>query len=312
MKRALYLLVLLGIIAGVLCAGIGVSSVLYTKKEVGETGESEKAHIIFGGDMLFDRYIRKVSIQNGAGYVFSCINTVLAGADLVVANLEGPITLEASVSLDSLPGGEGNYMFTHPPYTAELLKKHNIDVVNLANNHIWNFGKEGIEETLSILDSANVSYIGDPFVYRTERRIVGGVPLAFVAFTEFGGQSFEDVERVIQRSRAEGYVPVVYTHWGEEYVEATESERVWAHRFVDAGAALVIGSHPHVVQEYEEYQGVPIYYSLGNFIFDQYFTDEVRNGLLLRATFDIYGVVDVIEVPIHLEKDGRTCPVNTQ
>jgi len=75
----------------------------------------------------------------------------------------------------------------------------------------------------------------------------------------------------------------VYTHWGVEYSPATDSEKKLAHEFIDAGAEIVIGSHPHVVQEHEVYKGKNIYYSLGNLIFDQYFSDAVDHGLTLQV-----------------------------
>jgi poly-gamma-glutamate synthesis protein (capsule biosynthesis protein) len=302
------------VLVGVLIFLVSVATedeIIHEERHRKEEGDSSVS-VIFGGDMLFDRYIRKSIEQNGVDFIFSCVDEILSGADVVVANLEGPITSNVSVSSDTSPGSENNYTFTHPPETATFLKKYNIQLVNLANNHIWNFGKKGVEETLAFLDAAGVAYIGDPFSYRTEQRIIEGVPLEFIAFTEFDGLSLKEVEKKIKRARIEGYVPIVYTHWGEEYVGATESERAWAHNFVEAGAALVVGSHPHVVQEYEEYQGISIYYSLGNFIFDQYFSDKVRNGLLLNVTFDTRGVIDIIEIPIVLEKDGRTCPVNSR
>lgn len=104
-----------------------------------------------------------------------------------------------------------------------------------------------------------------------------------------------------------GNVVVVYTHWGEEYVPRTEKMKTLARQFVDAGASLVVGSHPHVVQESERYSDQYIYYSLGNFVFDQYFSDAVRNGLLLEVTFDPSGVESIKEIPIVLHPDGRTC-----
>ena len=85
--------------------------------------------------------------------------------------------------------------------------------------------------------------------------------------------------------------------------------RELAHSFVDAGAEIVIGSHPHVVEESEAYKGKHIYYSLGNFIFDQYFSEDVQHGLLLQVTFGQGGVLSVREIPIELKHDRRTCPV---
>ena len=103
---------------------------------------------------------------------------------------------------------------------------------------------------------------------------------------------------------------VVYTHWGEEYVPATDFEKRLAHNLIDGGAEIVIGSHPHVVQEHEVYNGKHIYYSLGNLIFDQYWEPAVSHGLMLEIVFDPNGVASIKEIPVELQKDRRTCPAD--
>ncbi|MEK7107061.1 MAG: CapA family protein [Patescibacteria group bacterium] len=311
------------------------------------------ATIIFGGDMLFDRSIRAAIDQKGEDFVFSCIDSILKDADLVVANLEGPITESASISASSAPGDENNFTFTFPPSTAALLQAHNIRMVNLGNNHILNFGNVGAKLTARFLKDASIGYFGQPEIISAEAlaqvgtaacpfeascegwakaggelmravstSIVHGVSLAFINYNEFAPAEHTNIlENVgmssttifqIQNARASGYLPIVYTHWGVEYATTSSANsRELAHSFVDAGAEIVIGSHPHVVQEREEYKGKRIYYSLGNFIFDQYFSEDVRNGLLLSVTFDQNGVASVKEIPVRLESDRRTCPVLT-
>jgi len=114
----------------------------------------------------------------------------------------------------------------------------------------------------------------------------------------------------IKSAKSVGFLPVVYTHWGLEYVRtAPQYIRDRAHAFVDAGAIAVIGSHPHVVQDSETYKGALIYYSLGNFVFDQYFQESVRNGLLIRVAFNSEGVESVEEIPVKLNRDRTVCPL---
>ena len=127
------------------------------------------ATILFGGDLMFDRSIRIAMMKNGDDHVFSCIDDMLKDVDLVVANLEGPITSYPSKSMGSTVGGEGNYTFTFPTSTAVLLARHTIRLVNLGNNHIMNFGREGLAETKQWLDSAGVGYFGDPDLLESER-----------------------------------------------------------------------------------------------------------------------------------------------
>lgn len=260
------------------------------------------ASIVFGGDMMFDRYIRTITERVGGDYLFSCIDHALLGADLVVANLEGPITGEPS-------RGGADLAFTFPPETAELLKRHNISIVNIGNNHISNFGTEGVRSTLSSLDAAGMHSFGDPLEHRVATTTVGGILLAFVNYNQFDHQSSSDVLQNIRIMRESGFLPVVYTHWGEEYQEATGGQKRLAHEFVDAGAEIVIGSHPHVIQEHEVYAGKHIYYSLGNFIFDQYFSDAVTYALLIKVQFSPTSVTGVEEIPIILSTDGRVCRI---
>ncbi len=276
------------------------------------------ATVLFGGDMMFDRTIRSTIEKNGGDFIFSCIDPILKKADLVVANLEGPITDQLSKSVGTAPGADGNYTFTFPTSTAEMLFAHNIRMVNIGNNHITNFGSDGIRSTIQRLDAAGVSHFGDPLEHSVAKEHVKGIPLAFINYNEFssgggsasGGGAATTTIRHIREALAEGKLPVVYTHWGVEYATTPSAySRELARSFIDAGAEIVVGSHPHVVQEREFYREKYIYYSLGNLIFDQYWNDDVRHGLMVSIDFDPTGVQYVEEIPVELGRDRRTCLV---
>ena len=277
-----------------------------------------QVRVIFGGDMMFDRSIRKTIDEYGGNYIFSCIDETLKGADFIIANLEGPITENLSISASSTPGDGKNYTFTFATSTAPLLFAHNIRIVNLGNNHIQNFGVDGVLSTISLLSNSKISFFGDPISDTILEIEAKKVKLAFIGYNEFSSKNISHPGEgsastsimQVESERANGYLPIVYTHWGVEYA-TTSPERIQklAHRFIDAGAEIVIGSHPHVVEENEIYKGKNIYYSLGNFIFDQYFSVAVRHGLLLQVIFGKVGVLSIKEVPIELGQDRRTCPV---
>jgi len=273
--------------------------------------KEERATILFAGDMMFDRAIRIAMRENGDDHIFSCLPPSLWSQDLIVANLEGPITSSRSTSEGSAPGSSENFSFTFSTSTATLLARHNIRLVNLGNNHILNFGSEGAAETLEWLKAAGVDYFGDPLANSEDARVarqeISGIPFSFVSWSDWTGGKEEEVVAQIAAERAAGRMVIIYTHWGDEYVPPNARVRGLAHAFVDAGAEIVIGSHPHVVLEKETYQGKEIYYSLGNFVFDQYFNEEVRNGLLVRVIFDAAGVFSIEEIPTYLERDRRTC-----
>jgi poly-gamma-glutamate synthesis protein (capsule biosynthesis protein) len=271
-----------------------------------------QATVIFTGDMMFDRSIRTTADEKGGDYLFSCIDETLQRADLVVGNLEGPITASSSMSVGSAVGSPENFTFTFPTSTAALLYRHNIRLVSIGNNHIMNFGQAGLTQTKEYLSAAGVGYFGDPDAAesdRVARMTVGGVPFSFVNWSDWTSDKTDHTVAQIRAEAQSGRVVVVYNHWGDEYVPPPARVRELAHEMVDAGAAIVIGGHPHIVQEHEVYHGKNIYYSLGNFIFDQYWNDAVSHGLLLQVTFGKSGVASVEELPVVLGRDRRTCPV---
>lgn len=274
----------------------------------------QQAVIIFGGDMMFDRTIRREADIHGGDFLFSCLKGTLAGADIVVANLEGPITAHPSMSLGSVIKSPENYTFTFPTSTAELLYRHNVRLVNIGNNHIMNFGREGLADTKEWLERAGVAHMGDPNAPESERVArmeIRGIAFSFVNWSDWTSDKTDHTVAQVREEAESGRVTVVYAHWGEEYVPPPERVKVLARQFIDAGAAIVVGSHPHIVQEREPYNGRYIYYSLGNFFFDQYWNEHVRTGLLIRVVFDARGVVSLKEIPIELQRDRRTCPIES-
>ncbi len=274
-----------------------------------ETTRYDEVKILFGGDMMFDRYIRTVLRKRGIDYPLAYLKDVLVGADLVVANLEGPITDNASVSETSLIGARDNYFFTFDPSIALLLKRFHIEAVNIGNNHILNFNEAGVIQTKQYLEQSNVGYFGSPLSgdNRILLREIKGVKVALVNYNEFVFQGKEKALTDIARAKQEADIVVLYTHWGAEYVPALPKVKELAHSFIDAGADVIIGSHPHVIQEKELYQGKTIYYSLGNLVFDQYEEEATRQGLLVKMTFNqVTKGLSFQDIPVSLLPTGET------
>ncbi len=268
--------------------------------------------ILFGGDLMFDRHIRFFADKEGGyDFVLADLKNLFFDYDLVMANLEGPITNNNSISLGTVPGTPNNFIFTFDPQAAQALFDHNIRLVNLGNNHILNFGQSGLVSTRQHLLDAGVDYFGfaGDDQSRTFSRKIDGVTLGFVNYNQFieGGlvAAKEDIDSLA------GMVDwlILYAHWGSEYQpQAGDSIKKLAKNFVDRGVDLIVGSHPHVVGEKETYQGRTIYYSLGNFVFDQYFSSEVMTGLLLGIEIDkkTKKIVNIQEWSIKMVSDGRT------
>lgn len=267
--------------------------------------------ILFLGDLMFDRWIRQVSETKGGDFVFQKVESLLGGEDLVVGNLEGPITDKASISVNSDFGSADNYVFTFPPLTAADLSKENIKLVNLGNNHILNQGAAGLADTENFLDAAKVNYFGDPQnqAARIKLYAAGGVRIAFVNYDQFMANAAVTTLADIHSAKAQGAdIVILYTHWGTEFVAEPEQKiKNLAHQFIDAGADLIIGSHPHVIQTKEIYKGKTIYYSLGNFIFDQYFSPETQKGMGVEASIEASTKkISLREYNFSLLKSGQT------
>ncbi len=252
--------------------------------------------IVFVGDMLFDRDIRTLAQQSPNGYdavLDPALSQYLQQADLVIGNLEGPITDNPSVSVGSAVGSTRNYLFTFPPEVTAFLQKHHF-AVNLGNNHINNFGTDGFEQTRAYLDHADLGWFGQlpylpdatnysqVFVYEKN-----GLSLAFINYNQFLGPGIDAAIADIARWRPKVDKVIVYTHWGNEYEPlANATIQAQAQELITAGADLIIGSHPHVEQQQVVIDNKRVYYSLGNFIFDQYFSKEVQQGLVVELTID--------------------------
>jgi poly-gamma-glutamate synthesis protein (capsule biosynthesis protein) len=271
----------------------------------------KEVSLLFFGDLMFDRYIREVAEKKGNDFVFEKITDLLKGNDLVVANLEGPITDNQSKSVGTVPGEKGHFIFTFNKSLAETLFRKNIKVANIGNNHILNFGENGLGQTKNYLTENGIEYFGDPKNSENNYLIkeLEGIRMGFVGYNQFGGKTQETEDNIkILKKKAD--IVAVYAHWGKEYEKMpSESIKNFAHSFVDNGADLIIGSHPHVVQNMEEYKGKRIYYSLGNFIFDQYFSLETMKGLAVKVMINPENNnLSFQEIPLSLEKNGQTLP----
>lgn len=267
--------------------------------------------ILFVGDIMLDRYIRQTSERHGYAFPFQKVESLLKGNDLVVGNLEGPITDNQSISLTSKMGEKDNYVFTFDPKVVQALVSKNIKLVNIGNNHITNFGNTGIASTRNYLLQSGVDFFGDP-ENRDSRMAfenIRGLKLAFVNYNQFvtnaKQKTLDDINKA-KDSKAD--MIIVYTHWGIEFADQPNQKiKDLAHEFIDNGVDLIIGSHPHVIQSKEKYKGKMIYYSLGNFIFDQYFDLRTQRGLAVRI--DINAIdknMEFKEFQIEMKNNGQS------
>jgi AmmeMemoRadiSam system protein B len=277
---------------------------------------SKKLSLLFGGDLMFDRNIRKNAQQNGYDFLLQNLTSTFEQFDEVVANLEGPVTENSSKSLGSQTGSSANFTFTFDSKITDTLKKNNFKVLNLGNNHILNFGKDGFNQTVDNLEKAGLKYFGDAGDASDQRsgysrfyvQEIKGLKIGFVNYNQFVVDGLPHALVDLKAARKQADIVIVFPHWGLEYqTTANNVIQQQAHLFIDNGADIVIGSHPHVTQQNEVYKGKTIYYSLGNFVFDQYFQPETQHGLMVGIEIDTNTKEPVFtEIPIELKRNGQT------
>lgn len=270
--------------------------------------------LLFVGDIMLDRSLRNRAEREPEGYAtfFGCASSTFALYDIVVANLEGPVTTFPSVSRYSLIDTPESFQFTMSPEILPVLRAAGIDAVGVANNHIYDFGRKGLEMTRELVPASGLGYFGDPSsdIYKSVTLQTESQSVHLVSFNEFVGTNAETLETTLDEIGQFANSPepvIVFAHWGNEYVPATDRVKKWARQFIDAGAAAVIGHHPHVVQETEYYNGAFIAYSLGNFVFDQYFNAEVRKGGAAELIMRDNKIVQSRLLPVTLDEKRRPC-----
>ena len=244
---------------------------------------TDTLNIIFTGDILLDRGVRRVINHHGVDHLFSDgIDSVFRSAQIVVGNLECPATkIESPVFKQ--------YIFRSEPKWLDTLRQHGITHLNLANNHSIDQGREGLLDTKQNIEEAGMVPIGagasmqeaaGPVLLASSPRKVWLVPSLRLALENYSyltdkpcvSQEPMDslMQRVFQLRKADSTaVIIVSLHWGGEHTsKPVPRQRMEAHQLILAGADALICHHTHTLQTIETFRGKPIYYSIGNFIFD--------------------------------------------
>lgn len=260
------------------------------------------------GDMMFDRGVR-TAMENGYKPLSTIPDTE---ADFFIGNLEGPVTTHTECQ-------EKAYSFRFDPAIPAALRAAGVDAVNTANNHSYDCYRAGYLDTKQYVAEAGIIPFGG-FVSgeSATTTVINGVRVALIGLdATISAVPVHEYQKLIESFASSTDLQFVSIHWGIEYSPTeSEAQQVLAHAFVDAGADAVFGHHPHVVEPIENYHGVPIFYSLGNYIFDQ--TDpETRNSIGVKVTFadgrasgvDIYPFEILHAVPTftHGESATRAC-----
>jgi poly-gamma-glutamate synthesis protein (capsule biosynthesis protein) len=310
---------------------VEVSS-LPTQVSKPEIIENKTITVILVGDIMLDRGVEYMVEKEGSGdfkFPFLKIADELKNADILFGNLEGPIS-DKGTKVGSI------YSFRNDPKAIEGLTYAGFDVVSLANNHAFDYGREALEDCLTRFSNEKIDYVGAGFsedeAFSPIVKEIKDTKIAFLAYTNLGPEiwkagkensgiawiSENDMEKIkkdIENAKEKSDILIVSLHAGEEYQkEPTQFQIDFAKMAIDAGADLVVGHHPHVVQKNERYpegKQVPygtswsgyIFYSLGNFVFDQSFSDQTMQGQMVKVLIENNKIKKVVPINIKINQN---------
>lgn len=282
--------------------------------------------LLFAGDVMLARGVAK-SVANkfndNFSLLFENIKDYLASFDFVIVNLEGPVS-------DRGNRIGGKYSFRMNNKVIKQLADVNIRIFNLANNHIFDYNYQAFNDTLDNINAHNSFYFGVGLdIEQANRGLIlekNGIVIGFLGFTQFlehfkaqisrPGILFLNIDNlktaIINLRNKVDFLVVVF-HWGEEYKNYPNNyQRQLARKAIDLGADLVIGHHPHVVQTIEKYKDKFIFYSLGNFIFDQNFSKETMKGGLVEVALENKNIREIYYRWSYLSNDYQVATISEQ
>ncbi len=313
--------IIIAIILGIFLASLATKSVGYYKnasikieinkiqvadapKKLEVETKPDFLNLVFGGDIMLDRGVKNSVLKNFNGDYSILFNNldIFKNVDISFVNLEGPAS-DQGKDLHNL------YSFRMDPLVIPILKKTGINIVSVANNHVGDWGRVAYTDTLDYLKKNEILFVGGGLnkVEAEKPTIIEkyGMKIGFLGFSDVGPNWMEitdtepglllandpNFDIIIQNAAKQVDTLIVSFHFGEEYktIHNTRQEFL-AHKAIDDGAKIIIGTHPHVVEDTEVYKNGFIAYSLGNLIFDQYFSENTMQGMLLK---------------IKLKKDGN-------
>ncbi len=281
--------------------------------------------LVFGGDVMLARHVQEKQMEKGSfACAFSNIADYFSRADLAVVNLESPLT-------DKGPYPRAGFIFKAREENIAGLKSAGIDAVFLANNHFGDAGSYGMDFTFQFLSGEGIEFVGagqnKSEAYQGKIIKVGNLRVGLVnqsynvpyyaATDKRPGIAVLDLERLEQEIVAlknkGADIIIASLHGGIEYVRHPNQDQiVFARTAIEAGADLVIGHHPHWIQTIEKYRGKYIFYSLGNLIFDQNWSQETSEGLVVAVKVKDKKITGFELKPVIIEDNFRPRFANRQ
>ena len=273
------------------------------------------------GDLIFWREVADFIDENGGAAAMAGIADLLSGADVTISNLESPLSYD-----ESEPVPDKDVYIIGRPEAIDGMVDSGIDIVSLANNHIMDYMGPALKDTLNALDEHGILHAGagmneadaDKMVETT----VNGVSIAFFSWTDIVPDNYvaykdepgvasarlnmDDALKRIREAKETHDIVIVAIHWGIEYQDYIDEyqQREPAHKFVDAGADVVLGNHPHVLEGIEFYDGSLIAYAHGNCVFRQAFEfGYTHESYVLNFDITQDGIENVVVTPLYLSDE---------
>jgi len=310
-----------GYITGYFSSSGGRKSTQQQKKSIIQSKSamnrnSESITLLFAGDIMLSRHIETImKKKKDWSYHTRRVKKFMRSADLTIANFENPFRGTKDVK-------KGEMVFGADPKSVKTLTELGVDVVSLANNHMLDQTGAGITHAIDTLSTPSINGVGVGTTYNDAHTAVlkeiKDVKIAFLAYTPFLPHSIKkkssqptvadmnekEIIRDVKQAKKQADIVITMFHWGDEYKTThNKKQEIIAHAAIDAGASLVVGHHPHVIQDIQTYKDAPIIYSLGNFIFDQNFSKDTKRGLVAEIKINQDKTISVIPHEVRFTKD---------
>ena len=279
---------------------ISLEKLFSFQEPVAQKVTDETITLIATGDVIPARMVNvTMTKMNDFSFPFKKTADFLRTSDIVFINLESPLTANC------VPTAEGMSFCGNQKSIAGLLLGK-VTVASIANNHAGNYGLPGVKETIHFLQTNDIEVTGNGMPAIVSRK---GKTFGFLGFNDIGATesgiawaSEDSIKDSIRSLRPKVDFLIVTYHWGTEYVLIpTDRQRDLAHLSIDSGADLVIGNHPHWVQGVEKYHDKFITFAHGNFVFDQMWSPETREGVVGKYLFGKSGLVDISFYPVIID-----------
>ena len=293
-------------------AAQGSADITPEKQNKSTTTDKNTVRLSFAGDVIFEKAIDRLIKDKGLSYLFDEVRPVFEASDIAMVNLETPVSNSGVKETDK------QYTFRAAPDSLNGLKNASgINIVSLANNHVLDYGRDALTDTFHFLEREGVKkagagenleeasmplYIdvkGHKIAIIAASRIIPYVRWYATADESGVAATYNTkiIKVVIAKARKNADMVVVYVHWGKEKSEVPDKVQTeLARTYIDNGADLVVGAHPHVLQGIEIYKGKLIAYSLGNFLF----TDRKRDSMILSITVENKKITGASIIPCEI------------